>query len=248
MFRSEGEKTPGPEDGSSPDAGVPLMPSMPSLDSAVVIAVPGSFLFSKGVLRLSWLGSLSRAVQGLRALAFPVALVVGESAGAQSSVNAARQVGVESGALMNYLAHASQLHAHVLSKVVANVHEVPVEGFSEASLLMQSGKTPVLVGRVNEHSAESRAALLAESLNARLVILTSHDLPSKTFSHARFSRMASEVTFKAGKDFIVDPFTATVLARSSIETLLVPASKVEQLEDAVQGKRFDGTRVISSLE
>ena len=92
---------------------------------------------------------------------------------------------------------------------------------------------------------EARAAMLAENAGAKLVLFSDMDIPSNTLHHGRFSKMASEAAFKSNQQFIVDPLTALVLARSKVDALLLSDKHVSKLDSILKGESNEGTWVTS---
>ena len=111
--------------------------------------------------------------------------------------------------------------------------------------MLQSDAMPVMLGSKDSLSMEARAAMLAENAGAKLVLFSDMDIPSNTLHHGRFSKMASEAAFKTSQQFIVDPLTALVMARSKVETLLLSDKHVSKLEAILNKQSNEGTWVVS---
>jgi uridylate kinase len=217
------------------------------MENALIICIPGSLIFRKHALQLSWLTTLARSVESLREKGMNIALVVGESSDTRSAAHAARQFGVSHPEIENALRSSSSLHAALVLRMLAQAHPNVCQSIDETISLLQQGKVPVMLGSQGSLSTEARAAMLAETLSAKLVLFTDIDIPTNTITHSRFSRMAGEAAFRTNQQFIVDPLTAMVLARSKIETHLISDRSVSKLENIVNGVEKVGTRITHSF-
>ena len=234
------------ENGPEKAFSTPLVEEKPR--EAVVLLVPGSLVFRKGNFHLSWLTSLARRVESLHADGKDVALVVGESPHARLVGKTARQLGLPVNEIEAHIASSSFLNAALVLRLLAKAHPRVCEEMQDAVTALQNGDITIMMGGKESITAEARAATLAEKTHAKYLVLTENEIPTNTFSHARFAKMANEAAQEHDSTFIVDPFTSLVLARGKIETILLWGKHINQMRAALEGDDFDGTRITSQKD
>ncbi len=234
----------------SPDAlsGFPstLPPSSRStLSNSLVIALPGSVVLRNNTFQLAWLSRLAPVVDALRSNGMKVAVVVGESPDVRVASRAAHQLSLHPQEISQAMRASSGLNASLVLRTLSQAHTQVCEDMRETISVLQSDALPVMLGSKDTLSMEARAAMLAESVGAKLVLFSDMDIPSNTLHHNRFSKMASEAAFKSNQQFIVDALTALVLARSKVDALLLSDKHVSKLPDVLNGNANEGTWVTS---
>jgi uridylate kinase len=236
---------------SSDDAELTSFPSTlaPSsretISNALVIAIPGSTILRGNSFQLAWLSRLAPVIDALRASGTKVAVVVGESPDVRVASRAAHQLSLHPTEISQAMRASSGLNASLVLRTLSQAHPQVCEEIRETVSLLQSDVLPVMLGSKDTLSMEARAAMLAESVNAKFVLFSDMDIPSNTLHHGRFSKMASEAAFKSNQQFIVDPLTALVLARSKVDALLLSDKHVSKLESILKGESSEGTWVTS---
>ena len=222
-------------------------PSMDAPKETVILSIPGALVFRKGSFHLAWLTNLSRRVDALHKSGKNVALVVGESPHSRLVGKTARQLGLPVNEIEAHIASSSFLNAALVLRLLSNAHPQVCEELQDAVNALQNGSIAIVMGGKESTTAEARAAMLAEKTNGKCVILTETAIPTNTFSHARFAKMANEAAQEGEAAFVVDPLTSLVLARGKVETILLWGKHLKQLNAALEGNDFDGTRIAASV-
>ncbi len=215
------------------------------ISNSLVIAIPGSTILRGNSFQLAWLSRLATTIESLRASGTKIAVVVGESPDVRVASRAAHQLSLHPNEISQAMRASSGLNASLVLRTLSQAHPQVCEEISETVSMLQSDAMPVMLGSKDSLSMEARAAMLAENAGAKLVLFSDMDIPSNTLHHGRFSKMASEAAFKTSQQFIVDPLTALVMARSKVETLLLSDKHVSKLESILNKQSNEGTWVVS---
>lgn len=237
---------------SSDDAELASFPSTlaPSsretISNSLVIAIPGSTILRGNSFQLAWLSRLAPVIDALRTNGTKVAVVVGESPDVRTASRAAHQLSLHPTEISQAMRASSGLNASLVLRTLSQAHPQVCEEIRETVSVLQSDALPVMLGSKDTLSMEARAAMLAETTSAKMVLFSDMDIPSNTLHHNRFSKMASEAAFKSNQQFIVDPLTALVLARSKVDALLLSDKHVSKLESILKGESNEGTWVTSA--
>jgi uridylate kinase len=119
-------------------------------------------------------------------------------------------------------------------------------------------KTPVIMGGTTPgHSTDAVAAMLAAKIKAsRLIIATDvdgvYDRDPKKHRDARkmdrisikvLRKMAGEGWREAGKSAVIDAIACRIIEENAIPTFVLNGKKLEELENAIYGREFNGTVV-----
>ncbi len=219
--------------------------SRTAISNSLVIAIPGSTILRGNSFQLAWLSRLATTIESLRANGTKIAVVVGESPDVRVASRAAHQLSLHPNEISQAMRASSGLNASLVLRTLSQAHPQVCEEISETVSMLQSDAMPVMLGSKDSLSMEARAAMLAENAGAKLVLFSDMDIPSNTLHHGRFSKMASEAAFKTSQQFIVDPLTALVMARSKVETLLLSDKHVSKLEAILNKQSNEGTWVVS---
>lgn len=220
--------------------------SRETVSNSLVIAIPGSTILRGNSFQLAWLSRLAPVIDALRASGTKVAVVVGESPDVRTASRAAHQLSLHPTEISQAMRASSGLNASLVLRTLSQAHPQVCEEIRETVSVLQSDALPVMLGSKDTLSMEARAAMLAENAGAKLVLFSDLDIPSNTLHHNRFSKMASEAAFKSNQQFIVDPLTALVLARSKVDALLLSDKHVSKLESILKGESNEGTWVTSA--
>lgn len=237
---------------SSDDADLSSFPStLPpasreTISNSLIIAIPGSTILRGNSFQLAWLSRLAPVIDSLRSSGTKIAVVVGESPDVRVASRAAHQLSLHPNEISQAMRASSGLNASLVLRTLSQAHPTVCEEITETVSMLQSDSTPVMLGSKDSLSMEARAAMLAESAGAKLVLFSDMDIPSNTLHHGRFSKMASEAAFKSNQQFIVDPLTALVLARSKVDALLLSDKHVSKLDSILKGESEEGTWITSS--
>ncbi len=243
---STGLFAPSPESEEAPFPSTLAPSSRNAVSNSLVIAIPGSVILRSNSFQLAWLSRLAQSIESLRTNGTKVSVVVGESPDVRTASRAAHQLSLHPTEIGQAMRASSGLNASLVLRTLSQAHPQVCEDIQETVSLLQTDTLPVMLGSKDSLSMEARAAMLAESMGAKMVLFSEMDIPYNTLHHGRFSKMASDSAFKSNQQFIVDPLTALVLARSKVETLLLSEKHVSKLASVLSGQAKEGTWITSS--
>jgi uridylate kinase len=234
------------------------MPSRaPSRRNVVVLSLGGSVLLTgEGDRRyLRRLGDL------LRRLGHSTPLVVTTGGGrtAREYIRLGRELGLTEVELDELGIEVTRLHARLLAASIGPPTPAhPPTTIALAVHELQHASPVILGGTEPGHTTDGVAALIAARLRAaRLVNATDvdglYDVDPRTHPNARrirkigwreFRRRVHEATVgEAGQNFLFDRLGADTLARAGIPLAIVQGRDLANLEAALRGRPFDGSRV-----
>lgn len=152
----------------------------------------------------------------------------------------------------------AQLVIAALAGAGVDVHRRVLTDFEEAKVPAHESKAVVMGGTIPGITTDTDSVLLAEAIGAkRLVNISNVEAvydsdPRKNPGAKRYSRMAYEELIAlasandkrmAGTNFVFDLLACKLIARSRIETHFVSAKKMDDLENAIEGRKHGGTVV-----
>lgn len=180
-----------------------------------------------------------------------VFIVTGGGQAAREYIKAARELGANEAACDLMGIEITRLNARLLIAALKDgaYHEVPLD-YREAKNASLSNKIVVMGGVSPGHTTDAVAAILAEYINADLLInATSVDGvytsdPRKDKNAKKFDTMTPkqliEVVMKtemvAGANSPIDLLAAKVIERSNIKTIVLNGENPKDIVDAVKGK------------
>jgi len=234
------------------------MPPSPSrAPSPVVVSIGGSVLFTgeddprylDGLAKL--LGDLGRDL--------PLLVTTGGGRTAREYIQLGRTLGLTEVELDEVGIDVTRLHARILAaRVGPPCPARPPTSVAEAVHELRHASPVILGGTEPGHTTDGVAALLAvRARAARLVNATNVDGvyerdpnvdPSarrlERLPWSRFREMVhAGTTTRAGQNFLFDRLGADLLARAEIPLLVVHGRDLPNLEAAVRGLDFRGSRV-----
>ncbi len=234
-----------------------MPPRSPRTSAPVVVSIGGSvFLTGEGdreyLVRLA--GLLKRLGRAL-----PLVVTVGGGRTARDYITIGRDLGLTEFELDEVGIEVTRLHARLLAACVGPPTPAdPPTTVRAAAELVHRASPIVLGGTEPGHTTDGVAALLAVRLRAaRLVNATNvsgvYDRDPRKFPGARrIARLSwpefralvsSETDGTAGQSFLFDRLGADSLSRSGIALAVVQGRDLENLEAAILGRPFDGSRV-----
>jgi uridylate kinase len=234
---------------------------MPKTSSArpapVVLSVGGSVLVT-GKEDRSYLEGLAALVRRL-GTEFPLLVTTGGGRTAREYIVLGRELGLTEVELDEIGIEVTRLHARLLAaRVGPPCPSRPPTTVSEAVHELRHASPIVLGGTEPGHTTDGVAALLAVRLRAsRLVNATDVDGiyerdPRKDPSARRIEQMRwseframvhAGTSSEAGQNFLFDRLGVDLLARSGIPLFVVDGRDLTNLESALRGSRFAGSRV-----
>jgi uridylate kinase len=229
----------------------------PSPARPVVVSIGGSVLLTGADDR----GYLTALADLLRRVGSTVPLVVTTGGGrtAREYIRLGRELGLTEVELDEIGIEVTRLHARLLAARIG----APTPAHPPATIALAvhevARASPVVLGGTEPgHTTDGVAALLAARLRAaRLVNATDvdgiYDENPRTHPQAkRLDRMAwpefrtkvhAATSGEAGQNFLFDRLGADTLARANIPLLVVAGRDLANLEAALRGDEFRGSRV-----
>ncbi|MDI6810898.1 MAG: UMP kinase [archaeon] len=199
-------------------------------------------------------------------------VVTGGGERAREYIKIARDLGANE-AFCDYIGIAlTRINAKLLISALKNVYPEPLSDYKEAALAKahdkplqglrgrgtepHSGKIAVMGGVSPGYTTDAVAAILAEYLNADLLLnVTSvdgiYDADPRKYPGARkydklspkeLVALTMKEELKAGSRIVIDPVAAKIIERSGIKTIVINGSNPQHIVDAVHGKH-QGTEI-----
>jgi uridylate kinase len=224
----------------------------------IVISVGGSVLVPDEV-DLSYAKYLGELVNAL-SVKHQVALVTGGGRLARKYIEAARKFGASEIYCDLIGIKATRLNASLLAAIIGKKALVePPTDFKEAAEALSFGKIVVMGGTHPAHSTDAVAALLAEYIQAGLLINASNvagifDKDPKKHKDAKMLKtigieelveMVKSYPTGAGQYELVDILAAKIIQRSKIKTIFLNGRDLDNMRNAIEGKKFTGTIIES---
>ncbi len=187
-----------------------------------------------------------------------IAIVTGGGRTARKYIEPARQFGASEIFCDLIGITATRLNARLLAAVIgerANLE--PPRDFIAALTAMNFGKIVVMGGTHPGHSTDAVSALLAEYIGADLLINASdvdgiYDKdPQKHRGAKMYEKLSVEQlvdmvkshSLNAGKYELVDILASKIIQRSKIRTIFLNGRKLDNMVDAIEGRKFVGTLI-----
>ncbi|MEM4347341.1 MAG: UMP kinase [Candidatus Altiarchaeota archaeon] len=134
--------------------------------------------------------------------------------------------------------------------------EIP-KNFSDAMKVFKKRGIVVMGGTSPGHSTDAVAALMAECINADLLINATnvsgvYNKNPRKYKDARLykkisikglMKMLANYSSKAGKYELIDFIALQIIQRSKIKTIFLDGKNLENLKKAIEGKKFVGTTI-----
>jgi uridylate kinase len=220
----------------------------------VVISIGGSILVPDEI-DVDYMHKLSKLTNKLSEK-YQISIVTGGGKTARKYIEPARNSGASEIFCDLIGITATRLNARLLAAVIgerANLE--PPKDFIAALKAMNFGKIVVMGGTHPGHSTDAVSALLAEYINADLLINATdvdgiYDRDPQKYKEAkRYERLSVEElvdmvkshSLGAGKYELVDILAAKIVQRSKIKTIFLNGRNLENLVRVIEGKSFIGT-------
>ncbi len=214
----------------------------------VVMSIGGSIIASP--VNLDYIKNFSKLLSKLRREDYKLMVVIGGGKLAREYIAAARELGAGDEYCDEIGIAATRMNAMLLVSALGSNKKIP-ENFKNAC---KSRKIFVIGGVKPGQTTDAVAAKLASNCKAQLLVIATNVAgvydsdPNKNPSARKFDFMTSEQLLKiVGREYhpgltaVVDPIAAEVIHRNKIKTLVVDGRKLENIENAVKGKRHGGT-------
>lgn len=215
----------------------------------IVLALGGSVFFAYNPKRFA---------EVLNEYGGKIAIVVGGGKTARDYISLAREMGGDETTCDMIGIEVTRINARILAIALEDCSPIIPKDFEEAYILLKTHKKIVMGGTFPGHTTDATAALLAEYLRAkRLLIATAVDGvydkdPKKSRDAVKFDKLSydklveivSKTEAKAGGSSVIDLLAAKIIQRSGIETLVFKGSP-ENIRRALKGEKV-GTIVSQS--
>lgn len=217
----------------------------------IVLSIGGSVLFS-GEEKTSFLKEFTKLLNKLNKK-YKLFIVVGGGKTARYYIQAGRKLQLDEKTLDQIGIDVTRINAKFLTKLLKNSNQNIPSNIEEATKIK---KDIVVMGGTNPgHSTDMVGAKLAEKINAdKFIVATNVDGvydkdPNQYEDAEKIERIsAKELIDKygtdwasAGKNMVVDGPALKIINKAKIKTLVVNGNRLNQLENAVNSKPFDGT-------
>ena len=154
---------------------------------------------------------------------------------------------------------ATRLNAKLLISALHNACPEPLADYKEVAEVTAKGVIAVLGGVSPGYTTDAVAAILAEYVNAELLLsVTSvdgvYDADPNVYPNAKkYERLTPKELLsivmkeelKAGSRIVIDPIAAKIIERSGTKTIVIDGSNPRNISDAVIGKH-SGTEINST--
>lgn len=181
------------------------------------------------------------------------AIVVGGGKIARERITLLREMGASEYHLDKMGIQATRLNALTVSLALGNAMDIPISIDKALETLEIYGKV-VMGGTEPGHTTDAVSLLLAEAYGAsRVVNVTDVDYiydrnpklegakKLESLSYEGILELLSKEARNAGQNFPMDILSINIARRSHIEIDIVSFKNKENLENAIKGKKFEGT-------
>ena len=224
-----------------------------------MVSIGGS-VFLSGDGDTAYLDKLAALLRRL-GRSFPLVVTVGGGRTAREYIRLGRSLGFTEVELDEIGIDVTRLHARLLAgRIGPPTPSHPPTSVAQAIHEIHRVSPVVLGGTEPGHTTDGVAALIAVRLRAaRLVNATNvdgiYDRDPRTSRRARLLKELSWAEFgelvrrsttgEAGQEFLFDRLGADALARAGIPLRVVHGRDLDNLEAAIRGRPFEGSRVES---
>ena len=221
----------------------------------IVMRIGGSVVASP--INPALIGRYIKLLKDLKMQGHEVAVVVGGGALARDFIKAAKNLGLDESAQDEVAISVSRIFAQLLLKKLGELgcKVVPLT-VEDAVKCLQDGKVAVMGGLKPGMTTDTVAALIAEKVNADLLIKATDQEgiynkdPRKyadavLLEHLSFKELSNvfaEDKHKAGIHQILDPEAVKILKRKRVRVVVVNGFKPENILAVVKGKHV-GTMI-----
>ncbi len=220
---------------------------------SIVISIGGSVVLSEDV-DVSYFKKLADILEGL-AKECKVYLVVGGGNTAREYIRLGRTLNLDEKKLDQIGIDVTRVNARMLASFIENSNYDIPKTTDEAIKIDKS--IVIMGGTMHGHSTDMVGAELSEKVGAsKFIIATNVDGiydkdPNKYDDAEKFSEISiKELISKygidwnvAGKNVVIDGPALEIIHRSKIPTFVLNGKKLDELENAIKNKPFNGTKI-----
>ena len=221
----------------------------------IVLRIGGSVVASP--LNSALIGKYADLLKDLKKQGHEVAVVVGGGTLARDFIKAAKILGLDESAQDEVAISVSRIFAQLFLKKLGKLgcENVPLT-IEDATKCLREGKVAVMGGLKPGMTTDTVAALIAEKINADLLIKATDQegiynkdprkhADATMLEHLSFEELSNvfaEDKHKAGIHQILDPEAVKILKRKRVKVVVVNGFKSENILAVVKGKRI-GTMI-----
>jgi uridylate kinase len=225
----------------------------------VVLSIGGSSIIPDGKPDLQFLKAMANLIKKSKN---SFGILCGGGTFARVYASAARELGASEYEADSIAIRSTRQNAHLLLMALRSVGvdacERVIDDFELAKEPARESKAVVMGGTIPGITTDTDSVLLAEAIGGkRLVNISNVDAiydsdPKKNPNAKKFSKMTYEelITLAsssdkrmAGTNFVFDLLACKLIARSKIETHFVSFKRMDDVENAIEGKKHGGTVV-----
>jgi uridylate kinase len=222
----------------------------------VVICIGGSVLAPE--LEADRVNAHADTIDGLVSEGHEVAAIVGGGSVARRYIGTARDLGATEYDLDALGIDVTRLNARLLlTALESSATPEPAESHEDARASLRRGEVAVMGGTVPGHTTDAVAALLAEMVEADLLVYATSVAgvfsadPNESGDAERYDRLTagelvdviSTIGTAAGSKAPVDLLAAKIIERSGIRAVVLDGTEPSRIAAAVAGDA-DGTEVV----
>lgn len=225
----------------------------------VVLSIGGSSIVPEGKPDLVFLKAMAQLIKKSKN---SFGILCGGGTFARVYANAARELGAGEYEADSIAIRSTRQNAHLLLTALRSggveAYERVVDDFESAKEPARESKAVVMGGTIPGITTDTDSVLLAEAIGAkRLVNISNVDAiydsdPKKNPGAKRFAKMTYDELIAlagasdkrmAGTNFVFDFLACKLIARSKIESHFVSFRKMNDVENAIEGRKHSGTVV-----
>ncbi|RLI94399.1 MAG: UMP kinase [Candidatus Altiarchaeales archaeon] len=227
----------------------------------IVISVGGSIIYGTNKnLDKNYIREISKFINKLQRGGNKIAIVTGGGELAGDYIEIAREFNASEAFCDLIGIDISRMNARILAIAIGdNAVIEPPKDFQKAKEEMDNGRIVVMGGTHPGHSTDGVSALLAEYVNADLLINATdvdgiYDKDPEMFKNAKLYdkisinkllKMVQEKSINAGEYKLIDMLAVKIIQRSKIKTIFLNGRDIKNMQRAIEGNEFKGTMVIN---
>ncbi|MBI3413235.1 MAG: UMP kinase [Candidatus Aenigmarchaeota archaeon] len=223
----------------------------------IVIKLGGSFLFDKGP-NTKHMKEIAEMIKRLDK-DYQFIVIIGGGSVNRMYVEAAREIGTNESYFDLIGIDTSRLNARLFISSLGHIaYREPCKTFEELTSAEATRKVVVLGGLVPGQSTDAVAAEVAEYLDAsRLVVAKDVDFiysddPDKNPNAVKYEKLSkdelveiiSKTKMRAKQYSVIDLVASMIIHRARFSTVIVNGADVKNMEKAILGDNFRGTRIV----
>ncbi len=222
--------------------------------NSIVISIGGSVILSKEA-DVSYLKELSNLLQKITKY-YKIFIIVGGGSVARKYIKLGRELDFDEETLDQIGIDITRVNARILTNIFKKSNKEIPKTTDEAKNIDE----PIVVmgGTTPGHSTDMVGAELFEKVGADFFVIATnvdgiYDKDPNKYSDAK---QLTEVSIdqlveehgtdwkSAGKNVVIDGPALEIIKKANILTYVVNGKRLDQLEKALSGKSFDGTKII----